>query len=32
MSAVVTAVGGWTAARVLGVFGIGARTPEAERG
>jgi hypothetical protein len=32
MSAVVTAVGGWTAASVLGVFGIGMRAPEAERG
>jgi Gpi18-like mannosyltransferase len=32
MSAVVTAVGGWTAARVLGVFGIGASAPDAERG
>jgi hypothetical protein len=32
MSAIATAIGGWTAARVLGVFGIGARTPEAERG
>jgi hypothetical protein len=32
MSAIATAIGGWTAARVLGVFGIGARTPEAEQG